>query len=76
VERRPHVFLTEYLRTARHAITTGLVPRYASAFPWVDRAHRIQGAASLARQKLGMVTRVMWAQVRPTWMTRVEAEAR
>ena len=71
-ERRPHVFLTEYLKTARHALETSLVPQHASAYPMGDRVRRARGAAKLAKDKLGLVAQVMWAQVRPSWMTRIE----
>lgn len=69
-ERRPHVFLTEYLKTARHALATSIVPRHATSYPLRDRVRRASGAARLARGKLGLVAQVMWAQVRPTWMIR------
>lgn len=72
-ERRPHVFLTEYLKTARHALETSLVPQHASMYPVGDRVRRARGAAKLARNKLGLVAAVMWAQVRPTWLTRIES---
>jgi 2-polyprenyl-6-methoxyphenol hydroxylase-like FAD-dependent oxidoreductase len=72
-ERRPHVFLTEYLKTARHALETSLVPQHASMYPMGDRVRRAAGAAKLARNKLGLVAQVMWAQVRPGWLTRIES---
>jgi hypothetical protein len=34
---------------------------------------RARGAAKLARGKLGLVAQVMWAQVRPGWLTRIES---
>ncbi len=71
VERRPHVFLTEYLKTARYALESGLRPRHAVRPPWEDRVDRLAGAAGLAREKLGLVARVMWAQVRPSFLSRV-----
>ena len=71
-ERRPHVFLTEYLKTARHALGSSLVPQHASMYPVGDRVRRARGAARLARTKLGQVAEVMWAQVRPSWLTRIE----
>ncbi len=71
-ERRPHVFLTEYLKTARHALGTSLVPQHASAYPVGDRVRRAKGAAKMARDKLGLVAQVMWAQVRPGWLTRID----
>lgn len=69
-ERRPHVFLTEYLKTARHALQTSLSPQHARRYPLGDRVRRATGAAALARGKLGLVAAVMWAQIRPTWMVR------
>jgi squalene monooxygenase len=72
-ERRPHVFLTEYLKTARHALETSFVPQHASMYPMGDRVRRAAGAAKLARNKLGLVAQVMWAQVRPGWLTRIES---
>lgn len=69
-ERRPHVFLTEYLKTARHALGTSLVPRHATRYPMGDRMRRATGAARLASTKLGLVAQVMWAQVRPAWLVR------
>ena len=72
-ERRPHVFLSEYLKTARHALETSLVPQHASAYPVGDRVRRAAGAAKLAKNKLGLVAQVMWAQVRPGWLTRIES---
>lgn len=71
-ERRPHVFLAEYLKTARHALETSLVPRHASMYPMGDRVRRAAGAAKLASNKLGLVAQVMWAQMRPEWFTRIE----
>ncbi len=72
-ERRPHVFLSEYLKTARHALETSLVPQHASMYPVGDRMRRARGAAKLAKNKLGLVAQVMWAQVRPGWLTRIES---
>jgi squalene monooxygenase len=66
------VFLTEYLKTARHAIETSLVPRHARALPARDRLRQVAGAAALAGNKLGLVAEVMWAQVRPSWLPRRE----
>lgn len=71
VERRPHVFLTEYLKTARYAVQSGLRPRHARRAPVEDRVGRLLGAAGLARDKFGLVARVMWAQVRPSFLARV-----
>lgn len=69
-EGRPGVFLTEYLKTARHALETSLVPRHARALPARDRLRQVTGAALLASNKLGLVAQVMWAQVRPSWLPR------
>lgn len=71
-ERRPQVFLAEYLKTARHALGTSLVPQHASMYPVGDRVRRARGAAKLAKNKLGQVAQVMWAQVRPSWLTRID----
>ena len=67
-ESRPSVFLTEYLKTARHALETSLSPRHAKALPARDRLRQVTGAARLASDKLGLVAQVMWAQVRPSWL--------
>src|SRR5690606_8377613 len=67
-EGRPRVFLSEYLKTARHALETSLVPRHAQAFPVRDRIRQVRGAVGLAGHKLGIVAEVMWAQVRPSWL--------
>lgn len=69
-EGRPSVFLTEYLKTARHAVGSSLLPRHAPNFPVQDRLRQVRGAVDMARGKLGMVANVMWAQVRPTWLGR------
>lgn len=67
-EGRATVFLTEYLKTARHALEASLVPRHATHFPVGDRMRKARGAARLAKDKLGLVAQVMWAQVRPDWL--------
>jgi 2-polyprenyl-6-methoxyphenol hydroxylase-like FAD-dependent oxidoreductase len=67
-ESRPSVFLTEYIKTARHALSSSLVPQHARRLPVMDRVRRARGAAALAKDKLGLVAAVMWAQVRPEWM--------
>ncbi|MGH1347151.1 MAG: FAD-dependent monooxygenase [Nannocystales bacterium] len=67
-EGRPSVFLSEYFKTARHALSSSLVPQHARRYPVADRVRRARGAASLAKDKLGLVAAVMWAQVRPSWM--------
>lgn len=69
-EGRPSVFLTEYLKAARHAVETSLVPRHARHLPARDRLRQVTGAALLASNKLGLVAQVMWAQVRPSWLPR------
>jgi squalene monooxygenase len=68
VEARPSVFLTEYLKTARWALEGSLVPKHALQYPMVDRVRQARGAARLARNKLGVVADVMWAQLRPSWL--------
>lgn len=72
-ERRPTVFLTEYLKTARWALEASVLPRHARNFPVEDRMRQARGAASLARDKLGLVAQVMWAQLRPSWLPRTDA---
>lgn len=67
-EGRPSVFLTEYLKTARYAIETSLIPRHAAHMANRDRLRQITGAVQLASNKLGLVAQVMWAQVRPSWL--------
>jgi|GEM_PF-209349 len=69
-EARPHVFLSEYLKTARHALASSLVPRHASRLPLEDRMRQVHGALDIAKRKLGLVARVVWAQVRPAWLPR------
>jgi hypothetical protein len=69
-EGRPSVFLSEYLKTAGHALGTSLLPRHARHYPMGDRVRQARGAAILARDKLGLVAQVMWAQVRPGWLPR------
>lgn len=72
-EARPSVFLSEYLRTARHALGVSLLPKHAAHYPVVDRVRQARGAASLARDKLGLVAQVVWAQLRPGWIRRSDA---
>jgi len=67
-EGRPSVFLAEYFKTARHALSSSLLPQHARRYPMVDRVRTARGAAALAKDKLGLVAAVMWAQVRPSWM--------
>ncbi|MCB9750430.1 MAG: FAD-dependent monooxygenase [Myxococcales bacterium] len=64
-EGRPSVFLSEYLRAARHAVRTSLLPRHASHFPVSDRVRQVYSAAALARGKLGRALGVVWSQLRP-----------
>lgn len=67
-EDRPHVFLAEYLRTARHAVESSLIPRHAQHFPVKDRLRQVHSAVGLASDKFGLVAQVAWAQIRPEWM--------
>jgi len=67
-EGRPHVFLAEYLRTARHAVESSLLPRHAQHYPVSDRLRQVHSAVGLASDKFGLVAQVAWAQIRPTWM--------
>ena len=67
-EGRPSVFLTEYLKTARYAIESSLIPRHAAHMANRDRLRQVAGAFQLAGNKLGLVAQVMWAQVRPSWL--------
>lgn len=71
-EARPSVFLSEYLRTAGHALGASFLPQHARHYPMGDRVRKARGAARLARDKLGLVAQVMWAQVRPGWLARVD----
>lgn len=72
-EGRASVFLSEYLKTAGHALGASLLPRHARHFPVSDRMRQAKGAALLARDKLGLVAQVMWAQVRPDWLPRTDS---
>jgi len=67
-ERRPHVFLSEYLKAARHAVGSSLSPRHATHYPVSYRLRSVQGAVELASNKLGLVAQVALAQVRPAWL--------
>lgn len=67
-EGRPSVFLSEYLKTARYALESSLIPRHASHMANRDRLRQVAGAVQLAGNKLGLVAQVMWAQVRPSWL--------
>lgn len=68
-ERRPHVFLSEYLKTARHVVGSNMTPRHAEHFPVRDRLRQVHGAVGLAGTKVGLVASVAWSQLRPTWLT-------
>jgi squalene monooxygenase len=63
-ERRPRIFLTEYLKTAHHVLHSSLAPRHASHFPVRDRLHQVQGAVGLAGTKVGVVAQVALSQLR------------
>ena len=67
-DARASVFLSEYLRAAGHALGSSVIPKHARAFPVSDRVRQARGAAELARDKLGLVAQVMWAQLRPSWL--------
>ncbi len=67
-ERRPRIFLTEYLKTAGHVVHSSLTPRHAAHLPASDRLRRVQGAVGLAGTKVGLLAHVAWSQVRPTWL--------
>lgn len=63
-ERRPRIFLTEYLKTAQHVVHSSLAPRHASHFPVRDRLRQVQGAVGLAGTKVGVVAQVALSQFR------------
>jgi 2-polyprenyl-6-methoxyphenol hydroxylase-like FAD-dependent oxidoreductase len=65
-ERRPRIFLSEYLKTAHHVVHTSLAPRHASHFPVADRLRQVRGAVGLAGTKVGVVARVALSQWRMT----------
>ncbi len=67
-ERRPRIFLTEYLKTAGHVVHSSLAPRHAAHYPVSDRLRQVQGAVGLAGTKVGLLAQVAWSQVRPTWL--------
>jgi 2-polyprenyl-6-methoxyphenol hydroxylase-like FAD-dependent oxidoreductase len=69
-EGRPHVFLSEYIKTARHAVGGSLAPSHARHLPVGDRLRRVEGAVRLAGDKLGLVASVAWAQVKPGFLVR------
>jgi 2-polyprenyl-6-methoxyphenol hydroxylase-like FAD-dependent oxidoreductase len=64
-ERRPRIFLAEYLKTAHHVLQSSLAPRHALHFPVSDRLRQVQGAVGLAGTKVGVVAQVAWSQLRP-----------
>ena len=72
-EGRATVFLSEYLKAARHALEASFVPQHARRFPVGDRVRKARGAARMAKDKLGLVAQVMWAQVRPSWLPRPDS---
>jgi squalene monooxygenase len=63
-ERRPRIFLVEYLKTAHHVVHSSLAPRHASHFPVRDRLRQVQGAVGLAGTKIGVVAQVALSQFR------------
>lgn len=63
-ERRPHVFLAEYLKTAHHVVHSSLAPRHALHFPVSDRLRQVHGAVGLAGTKVGVVAQVAWSQLK------------
>jgi squalene monooxygenase len=65
-ERRPRIFLAEYLKTAHHVVHSSLAPRHASHFPVRDRLRQVQGALGLAGTKVGVVAQVALSQFRLT----------
>jgi squalene monooxygenase len=64
-ERRPRVFLAEYLKTAHHVVQSSLAPRHAVHFPVSDRLRQVHGAVGLAGTKVGVVAQVAWSQLKP-----------
>lgn len=67
-ERRPRIFLSEYLKTAGHVVHSSLAPRHAAHFPVGDRLRQVHGAVGLAGTKVGLLANVAWSQLRPTWL--------
>jgi squalene monooxygenase len=67
-ERRPRIFLAEYLKTAGHVVHSSLAPRHAAHYPMGDRLRQVQGAVGLAGTKVGLLAHVAWSQIRPTWL--------
>jgi squalene monooxygenase len=68
-ERRPRIFLSEYLKTAAHVVHSSMAPRHAAHYPMGDRLRQVQGAVGLAGTKVGLLAHVAWSQIRPTWLT-------
>jgi squalene monooxygenase len=64
-ERRPRVFLSEYLKTAQHVVQSSLAPRHAIHYPVSDRLRQVHGAVGLAGTKVGVVAQVAWSQLKP-----------
>lgn len=64
-ERRPRVFLAEYLKTAHHVVYSSLAPRHAVHYPVSDRLRQVHGAVGLAGTKVGVVAQVAWSQLKP-----------
>jgi squalene monooxygenase len=64
-ERRPRVFLAEYLKTAHHVVHSSLAPRHAVHYPVSDRLRQVHGAVGLAGTKVGVVAQVAWSQLKP-----------
>jgi hypothetical protein len=63
-ERRPRIFLAEYLKTAHHVLQSSFAPRHALHFPVSDRLRQVHGAVGLAGAKVGVVAQVAWSQIR------------
>jgi 2-polyprenyl-6-methoxyphenol hydroxylase-like FAD-dependent oxidoreductase len=63
-ERRPRIFLSEYLKTAQHVVHSSLAPRHASHYPVSDRLRQVHGAVGLAGAKVGVVAQVALSQLR------------
>lgn len=63
-ERRPRVFLAEYLKTAHHVVQSSLAPRHAVHYPVADRLRQVHGAVGLAGTKVGLVAQVAWSQLK------------
>lgn len=66
-EARPQVFLSEYVKAAKHALSASLFPQHASELPLADRWWKLQGTLKSAQEKFGLVADVGWKQVKPTW---------